>query len=101
MAIQRGSTPTHIFNTSVDLRDADAIYITYQQAGRTIVEKDKSDIEVFEDKVQVHLSQDDTLLFSTNLYVHIQVRAKFMDGTAIVSNIISARAGKLLKQGVI
>lgn len=101
MSIQRGSTPVHIFKTSVDLREADVVYITYQQDGVTVVEKDKEDCEISEDKIQVELSQEDTLLFSRPSKVRIQVRARFHDGTAIVSNIILTDVGTVLKNGVI
>lgn len=101
MSIQRGSTPVHIFQTSVDLREAEVIYITYQQAGRTIIEKDKSDCQVSEDKIEVTLSQEETLQLKHSYGVSIQVRARFNDGTAIVSNIIHTDVGTLLKNGVI
>lgn len=101
MSIQRGSTPVHIFHTSVDLRDADVLFITYQQAGKTVVEKDKSDCEVSEDKFQLQLTQEETLMFNPEHSVRIQVRARFVDDTAIVSNIIHTDVGKLLKSGVI
>lgn len=101
MSIQRGSTPVHIFKTSADLTDADVIFITYQQAGRTIIEKDKSDCQVSKEQIQVMLTQEETLLLKHSYGVSIQVRARFNDGTAIVSNIIHTDVGTLLKNGVI
>ena len=37
--MRRGTTPTHIFLTDIDLTDAEVIYLTYQMNGKTIMEK--------------------------------------------------------------
>ena len=39
----RGTTPTNIFNVDVDLTTATAIYITYNQNGKTVFEKSLAD----------------------------------------------------------
>ena len=96
----RGTTPTNTFNVDVDLTDAVAIYITYVQGDQTIFEKDIDDITVESDKLTVNLSQEDTLKLSPK-EVRIQIRAKFADGTAIASNIITTMANAILKDGEI
>ena len=49
----RGTTPTHEFNTNVDLTDAKIVYITYMQNGETVVEKTIDDATIDGDKVTV------------------------------------------------
>ena len=96
---RRGSTPLNIFNVNVDLRDA-TIYITYKQAGKTIIEKTGSDIEVEENQITTRLTQEETLRFKTGP-VKIQIRYVKQDGTADASNIIETRAEEILKDGEI
>ncbi len=97
----RGTTPTHIFTTDIDLSEATEIYITYSQKDNVIVEKTIDDMDISETKLVVGLSQKDTLLFDDRCKVEIQIRAIFADGTAIASNIMSIPIGKILKDGEI
>lgn len=101
MAVTRGTTPTHIFNTDTDLTDAEVVYVTYKQRGSTIIEKTIDELDLKKDKVQLTLTQDETLLFDTTAAVTIQIRARYPDGTAIASNILMISANSILKEGVI
>ena len=96
----RGTTPTNQFTCDINLNDADAIYITYEQNHRVIVEKTKADVVFGEGFISVKLTQEETLRFSERA-VNIQIRARFPDGTAIASNIIHTAASDVLKEGVI
>ena len=96
----RGTTPTNIFNVDADMRTASAIYITYDQDGTTIFEKELGDITVEEKKLTVTLTQEETLKLKP-MKTRIQIRAKFPDGAAIASNIIETTASAILKDGVI
>lgn len=97
----RGTTPTHTFTTDVDLSEATEVYVTYSQNDKVIVEKTINDATISETKLVVELSQKDTLLFDDRCKVEIQIRAIFVDGTAIASNIMSVPVGKILKDGEI
>ena len=99
--MRRGTTPKHIFKTDIDLRDAEVIYLTYKQGGKTVLTKEISDMEITKDDVTVYLSQPDTLMFSTRGDVDIQIRVRFPDGSAIASNIIGTKVNAILKEGVI
>lgn len=105
--IRRGTTPTHTFTSSTDLSEATALYVTYQQGGKTVVEKSLEDIAVTTDSdtgsctMTVELSQEETLAFDEKKQVEIQVRAAFANGTALASNIINSSPARLLKEGVI
>ena len=51
--------------------------------------------------LEVELSQEDTLAFKQTKDVEIQIRARFLDGHAIKSNIMVTDVSKVLKEGVI
>lgn len=99
--MRRGTTPLHTFHTDTDLTDATVLYLTYKQAGKTVVEKSKDDLTIREDAVEVKLSQTDTLSFILGARVRIQIRAGFADGSRIASNIIETTAEEILKDGEI
>lgn len=98
--MRRGTTPTNTFTVDVDLTTAIAVFVTYKQGDRLLVEKDIGDLDITATKVEVALSQEDTLAFAQGS-VQIQIRAKFGDGAAIASNIIVAPVDQILKDGVI
>lgn len=112
----RGTTPTHVFYTEIDLSNIDKIFVTYKQGKDVILEKSIDDVEINEEEksISVHLSQEDTLKFKdknwTWLYpnenakdtkVKIQIRIKFLDDSAIASNIILVDVDDILKDGEI
>lgn len=99
--MRRGTTPTHTFMSPIDLRNARALYLTYVQNNKKVLEKSIEDIEIQEDRLIVTLTQTDTLAFSTIGKVEIQCRAKFPDGSALASQVIETSAKKILKEGVI
>lgn len=101
MAIARGTTPIHIFNTDVDLSNAVAIYVTYKQANTVVAEKSIDEMTVTPETITLNLTQEDTLNFLPMRNVLIQIRAKFQDGTAIKSKTISTSVEDVLKEGVI
>lgn len=108
----RGTTPTNTFTSTVDLSDAEVVYITYDQRGETVVEKTKEDITFYTPEqtqentpttyaFSVQLTQEETLRFTAKHSVEIQVRARFSNGSAPASKIISTTADRVLKEGVI
>ena len=103
--MRRGTTPTHVFNTDIDLSGAEVIYVTYQQNGKTIIEKTRDSLEVTEDTVVVHLTQAETLLFSQGSnaqQVRVQIRAKWPgSGQAVASNVVQTTVKEILKEGEI
>ena len=99
--MRRGTTVENTFTTDIDLTEAEVIYITYKQKNRKIIEKSISDITVSADSLVVHLGQADTLAFAPDVPTQIQIRARFADGTAVASNILTTTVGAILKDGVI
>lgn len=96
----RGTTPTHTFQVDTDLTTASVIYITYDQDEKPVVEKTGSDITATSSTLVVTLSQAETLRFRDGR-VRIQIRARFPDGSAIASNVITTTAEAVLKEGEI
>lgn len=108
--MRRGTTPTHTFNSDIDLTGADAVYVTYKQGDTFIAEHTLDNgVEITADTVSVTLTQAETLLLDATkiddlgrtVNVSAQIRAAFPDGTRIASNIIHIRVEDILKDGEI
>lgn len=99
--VGRGTTPTAIYTTDIDLRTAEVVYLTFKQGSKTLIEKEKEDMEIDENEVRVWLSQEETLLLKHTQPVRMQFRVRFPDQTALKSGIMSAQVGEILKDGVI
>lgn len=99
--IRRGTTPTQVFNTSIDLSSATVLYVSYKQRGKVLINKTLEDCDVDSTSVTTALTQEETLLLDDKVKVEIQIRAKFSNGDAVASNIMETDAGRILKGGVI
>ena len=98
--MKRGSTPTHVIRTSIDLTQA-KIYLTYSQNGHTLVEKTNEDLEVTDEGIVVMLTQEETLRFKAGVETEVQIRYVTSNGTADASNVIKVTVDDVLKNGVI
>lgn len=96
--MRRGSTPTHTFETDIDLREAE-VYVTYSQGGKKLT-KTGEDLDVTENSISVYLSQSDTLGFGVG-HVEVQVRYKMPDGSADASDIVTIETERILLNGEI
>lgn len=99
--MRRGTTPTNTLLSDVDLTNAVAVYVTYKQDCHIVVERDLSTLDVQEDRINLTLTQKETLAFDDDKMVFIQVRAKFQNGAAIASNVVKTTVGQILKDGEI
>lgn len=99
-SIRRGTTPTVRFTTTVTQSDVESIYITFEQDGETVVEKDGSSVVWNEDGFTIHLSQDETLGFKTG-FANVQIRAKLLASQATATQILPVEIENVLKSGVI
>lgn len=104
--MKRGTTPTNTFTVDLDLTQAQVLYITYEQGGRTVIEKTLEDVTITPgsgknpETLSVSLSQTDTLRLK-NGAVDIQIRARFPNGEAIASDVMTVPVDVILKEGVI
>lgn len=100
--MRRGTTPTHIFMTAVDLSSATVLYVTYKQLGRIVIEKSLEDgIALATDHIEVPITQEETLGLNPDAKVYIQVRAGFSNGARVASRVICTTVGNILKDGEI
>lgn len=99
--IAKGCTVKNAFSIPYKEDEIDVLYITYQQQGDTVLEKELSDCAFGEGFVSVDLSQEDTLAFQSNQSVQIQIRAKLKNGIATKSKVIKTMTDNILKDGVI
>lgn len=95
----RGTTPTHVFAVDLDLTGAEVVCLTYRQGGN-VLDKQKGELAITPERVEVRLTQEETLMFAAR-DVQVQFRARFPDGTAVASNIMTVRMDGVLKGGVI
>lgn len=101
----RGTTPTVMISTDVDLTAATAVIISFSQRtnsreGIVRVDKELPNITVTSESVSCTLSQVETLSFAVG-EIKIQVRAKYPDGSVIASNIMTASVDIALNDEVI
>lgn len=99
--MRRGTTPTHIFYTDIDLTDAAVIWLTYKVDGKIVIQKEKEDLTVETDRISFKLTQEETLALMTSRPVRMQIRARFEDGSAIASQVMATNVEEILKDGVI
>ena len=99
--IAKGCTCDHSFTIPYARGDIAAMIITYQQRGITKVEKTLDDCTFASGKVQVQLSQEDTLKFDDDAVVQIQIRIRLNNGLVTKSGIIETYTDNILNNGVI
>lgn len=106
---RRGTTPTHIFKTSVDLTNAQELFLTYKQGDNVRIEKTLADVtiepieddEKYQSLVKVQLTQADTLGLKASEFVDVQARVKFPNEKALASDILNIPVRGILKEGII
>ena len=100
--MRQGSTPTFTIRTDVDLTGASALFITFEQSGRIVLEKTLEDCTISSDKIVVQLSQEETFLFKETITsaVKVQIRAAVGD-TRYTSNEMNLKVSRAIKKGEI
>lgn len=103
----RGTTPTHVFTKLPVLStDIEEIWISYFQGGREVLTKDKTATEFIDDPeeetsiLEVHLTQEDTLLFKYGPAT-VQLRILLTDSTALASDEVPIMVKRIIKDGII
>lgn len=101
--ITRGTTPTVILRikSELSLYDLKTFYVTFKQGKNEITKtQDDKSVEVFDDSMEVTLTQGETLFF--NAYpIDVQLRGMTTTGKAIATKIRSIQVGKILLNGEI
>lgn len=100
--MNRGTT--HDFEVmldDVDMTSVSVLWVTFAQAGREVLTKELEDLTVEDNRLIVHLTQEDTLAFRDRLPVYVQIRLKTNEDKAYVTDILKTSVGEVLKGGVI
>jgi len=102
MIIPRGTTPSvqYVFNT-VNVSEIVVAYLTIEQNGTLITEKDLTTADVGEKTLTWKLTQVETLKIKDKIPIRVQVRYKLSDGSAFDSLITTCSPYEILKEGVI
>lgn len=99
--MRRGTTPTlQLTISGLDDIQVDKLYLTLKQDS-TVIEKTEGDVTIDGNVLSAELTQEDTLAFTANKNVLLQVRILSESDTAYATNILSIPAGAILKDGVI
>lgn len=104
LTIPTGCTVKHTFVTEdpAVLEYIKNLYVTYVQAGQTVIEKTLDSVIIEDGQIIVPLSQEDTLLFDPRKgLVRYQIRIAYTDGTADKTAVMTCSCDELLKGGVI
>ena len=99
--IAKGCTCKNTFTIPFKKGDVGVIFITYQQNGKIVFEKEIGDCEFSDGIVSVTLTQEDTLKLDDKSIVKMQVRVKLKNGTVTKSKIIETYTDQILKNEVI
>lgn len=79
----RGTTPTFIFNTPVDLTQAISVYVTFSEMDDDVIlTKTGTDLDITAESVSVFLTQEETLSFP-NGKVKVQLNWLYADGSRV------------------
>ena len=94
----KGTTPTFrllLNDETVDLTQALNVYATFKQGTKEIT-KSGDDLTVLANEVDVYLEQKETLMFSSNDIMQVQLNWTYVDGRRACSNIIKIPVGQNL-----
>lgn len=83
----RATTPTHVFELPFEANLVKTIQITYQQEGKTILQKTEADCTITENAIRAVLTQEETLKFDAGKWVYIQLRIVTAGGQVMASQI--------------
>lgn len=94
--MRRGTTPTHTFTLPFSVDNVADALIVYVQGDDEILRKTVSHCHMAGNTLSVDLTQEETLRFSCEKKVQIQVKVRTTEEKALVSNIITIDAAKCL-----
>lgn len=99
--IPKGCTCENSFSFPYDEKDIENIHIAYKENKVMVLEKHLEDCIFQDGKIVVTLSQKDTLKFTDDAFIKIQIRVKFKNGIVTKSNIIETYTDDVIYNGVI
>ena len=100
--IAQGTTPTLVctFPDSVDLTEAEHVYLTVSQRGRKLRKSD-GELTITANSVGVYLAQKDTLWLNAASPCEVEVNWTYSDGSRGKSEIATVTIGRTLEKEVL
>lgn len=97
--MRRGTTPIHTFTLPVDASQIEKVRINYAQARNLVLVKTEQDAVEFKNNViKIRLSQKDTLQFSSNMDVEIQMDILEKTGDTLRSEVLRVDVDRCLNE---
>lgn len=97
----RGTTTTLICTLPFEVNKLQYAYLTITQDKKIVIDRQIDCTALSGDKIEVHLSQEDTLRLVEKLQAEIQLRGVTVEGEAVASNIVTTYVERILKDRVI
>lgn len=102
MSIIRGTTDDLVFDfEGVNMDDVAVVWLTFKQFCHEVVTKEIADFTIEDNRVYVHLTQEDTLAMKANRHIRVQARLYDKDGNALATVKYTDKVEDVLKDGVI
>lgn len=86
--MRRGTTPLHTFVLPFNTDTLAAVRIVYAQDGEPVLVKTADDCDMSGDKIEVRLTQKETLSFIEDKFAEMQLHVLTLGGEALTSNIV-------------
>lgn len=97
----RGTTPRLVFAFDYTIDFIKALRITFMQNGENKVEKKEQDVTLEDNKITVKLSQEDTLAFSENEIVEVQLKVLTTEGDVLATDKYKLRVQDILNEEIL
>lgn len=97
----RGTTPTHIFTLPFDSGQISQLRLTYSQDGATVFEKNETEVNLAGTQLEYTLAQTESLAFTEQKPVEIQLKIKTIDGAVVASKIMRTNVSTVLNEEVL
>lgn len=97
--MKRASTPIHRLEIPFDEADISALWLTYSQNNKIVLQKKKDDFTIEDNVWSVRLTQEETNLFKADT-AQAQIRILFTDRTSLPSEIFNVSVGPVLNDEV-
>lgn len=97
----RGTTPTIEFEFPYTIDFVKNLRVSFAQNGAVKVEKTKDDVELVENRVVVKLSQEDTLSFSEESVVKIQLKVLTTENDVLATEEYSVMVRDILNEEIL
>lgn len=97
----RGTTPTHYFDSPIDITTISKVNILYGQDDKLLFKKNNADCNLYDGVISTKLTREQSLMFDHKKSAQVQAVIKTVGGDIIESLVITVGVDKLLDDGVI